>query len=91
MPPTERDGIFFVDDSQQFESFDHMVNEFAEWGEAFAPAPVGFQYGYPADKIWWQNLQDPPKDIGQALLDKVSNTQGLFWVDFTVLDVFPPE
>jgi hypothetical protein len=91
MPPTERDGIFFVDDSQQFESFDQMVNEFAEWGEAFAPAPVGFQYGYPADKIWWQNLQDPPKDIGQALLDKVPNTRGLFWVDFTVLEVFPPE
>jgi hypothetical protein len=91
MPPTEREGIFFVDDSQQFESFDQMVNEFTEWGEAFAPAPVGFQYGYPADKVWWQNLQDPPKDIGQALLDKIPNTRGLFWVDFTVLDVFPPE
>jgi hypothetical protein len=91
MPPTEREGIFFVDDSQQFESFDQMVNEFTEWGEAFAPAPVGFQYGYPADKVWWQNLQDPPKDIGQTLLDKIPNTRGLFWVDFTVLDVFPPE
>jgi hypothetical protein len=91
MPPTERDGIFFVDDSQQFQSFDQMVNEFTEWGEAFGSAPVGFQYGYPADKVWWKNLQDPPKDIGQALLDKVPNTQGLFWVDFTVLDIFPPK
>jgi len=91
MPPNERDGIFFVDDSQQFESFDQMVNEFVEWGQAFAPSTVGFQYGYPADKTWWQNLQDPPKDIGQALLDKIPNTKGLFWVDFTVLDVFPPK
>jgi len=91
MPPNERDGIFFVDDSQQFESFDQMVNEFVEWGQAFTPSPVGFQYGYPADKTWWQNLQDPPKDIGQALLDKIPNTKGLFWVDFTVLDVFPPK
>ncbi len=91
MPPTERDGIFFVDDSQQFESFDQMVNEFSDWGKAFAPAPVGFQYGYPADKAWWQKLQDPPKDIGQALLENVPNTQGLFWVDFTVLDLFPPQ
>jgi len=91
MPPNERDGIFFVDDSQQFESFDHMVNEFVEWGKAFSPSPVGFQYGYPADKVWWQTLQDPPKDIGQAILDSIPNTEGLFWVDFTVLDVFPPE
>jgi hypothetical protein len=35
-------------------------------------------------------LQDPPKDIGQALVERVPNTQGLFWVDFTVLDIFPP-
>lgn len=91
MPPNERDGIFFVDDSQQFESFDQMVNEFVEWGQAFAPSPVGFQYGYPADKTWWQNMGDPSKDIGQALLDNIPNTKGLFWVDFTVLDVFPPK
>jgi len=90
MPPTEREGIFFVDDSQQFQSFDQMVDEFNKWGKTFASSPVGFQYGYPADKVWWEKLQDPLKDIGQALLDKVPNTQGLFWVDFTVLDVFPP-
>ncbi len=91
MPPTERDGIFFVDDSQQFDSFDEMVNEFSDWGKAFAPAPVGFQYGYPADKIWWQDLQDPPTDIGQALLEDIPNIKGLFWVDFTILDLFPPK
>jgi len=68
-----------------------MVSEFRAWGKAFTPAPVGFQYGYSTDKVWWQNLQDPPQDIGQALLKNVPNTQGLFWVDFTVLDVFPPK
>jgi hypothetical protein len=61
MPPTERDGIFFVDDSQEFESFDALVNEFTDWGKTFAPSPVGFQYGYPADKPWWKNLSDPPE------------------------------
>lgn len=91
MPPTERDGIFFVDDSQQFESFDHMVTEFTQWGEAFAPAPVGYQYGYPADKTWWKELQDPPKDIGQALLENIPNTKGLYGVDFTILELFPPQ
>lgn len=91
MPPTYRDGIFFIDDSQQFESFDAMVKEFKEWSNAFAPAPVGFQYGYPADRPWWQGLQDPPREIGQAILENAPNTTGLFWVDFTVLDIFPPK
>jgi hypothetical protein len=91
MPPTYREGIFFIDDSQQFESFDAMVQEFKEWGNAFAPSPVGFQYGYPADKRWWKDLQDPPGDIGQMILDNIPNTKGLFWVDFTVLDMFPPK
>ena len=91
MPPTFRDGILFINDSQQFESFEQMMSDFTEWGETFAPAPVGFQYGYPADKIWWKELQDPPKEIGQALLDEVPNTKALFWVDFTVIEVFPPQ
>ena len=48
MPPTVRDGITFIDDSQIFPSLDAMVAEFRRWGEAFAPAPVGFQFGYPS-------------------------------------------
>jgi hypothetical protein len=91
MPPTYRDGIVFVDDSQQFQSFDQLVNEFSEWGKYFAPSPVAFQYGYPDDKKWWQKLQDPAGDIGKAILAKTPNTASLFWVDFTVLEVFPPQ
>lgn len=91
LPPTEREGIFFVDDSQQFDSFDHMLAEFTAWGQHFAPSPVGFQYGYPADKPWWSALADPPADIGRALLAGVPNTRGLFWVDFTVQELFPPQ
>ena len=91
MPPTARDGIVFVDDSQQFPSLDDMVTEFARWGEAFAPATVGFQYGYPDDKDWWGELDDPPGDIGHRILAEVPNTEGLFWVDFTVREVFPPD
>jgi hypothetical protein len=90
LPPTVRDGLFFIDDSQILPSLDAMVEEFAEWGRAFAPAPVGFQFGYPSDRPWWSALGDPPGDIGRAILDRVSNAQGLYWVDFTVLDLFPP-
>ncbi len=90
MPPTARDGILFVDDSQQFSGLDQLVSEFTEWGRYFDPAPVAFQYGYPDDRPWWGELQDPPGDIGRALLGSIPNAAALFWVDFTVLDVFPP-
>ena len=68
MPPTYRDGLVFVDDSQGHGSLANMVDEFSAWGAAFAPAPVGFQFGYQSDKSWWSALADPPRDIGNALL-----------------------
>jgi hypothetical protein len=89
MPSTVREGILFVDDSQQFPSLDAMVDEFAAWGETFAPAPVAFQYGYGADRRWWKELDDPPGEIGSRILAAVPNTEALYWVDFTVLEVFP--
>jgi hypothetical protein len=36
-----------------------MVDEFAVWGRTFAPNPVAFQVGYPADGEWWRALGDP--------------------------------
>jgi len=91
MPPTERDGIMFIDDSQDLHSLNAMVSEFKMWGKAFEPAPVGFQYGYASDREWWQVLDNPPADIGDALLFEIPNTKGLYWVDFTVFEIFPPE
>jgi hypothetical protein len=91
MPPTAREGILFVDDSQGFSSLDAMVAEFPGWGEAFAPAPVAFQYGYDWDREWWKELHDPPSEIGMRILDVIPNTEGLYWVDFTMMQVFPPE
>ena len=91
MPPTERDGLVFIDDSQIFDSLEEMIAEFKEWGEHFAPAPVGYQYGYPSDKHWWNELDDPAKEIGDRILEVVPNTEGLYWVDFTIFDIFPPD
>jgi len=90
MPSNVRNGLLFVDDSQVFPSMNPMVQEFAEWGKAFAPAPVAFQIGYPSDHAWWSQLKDPPKDIGTRILKSVPNTEAIFWVDFSVLEVFPP-
>jgi hypothetical protein len=90
MPPSLRDGILFVNDSQQFQSLDQMTAEFAAWGQAFYPASVTFQFGYPADRTWWGSFTDPASQIGGAILKKVPNTAWLYWVDFTILDVFKP-
>ena len=91
MPPTYRDGLVFVDDSQGHGSLANMVDEFSAWGAAFAPAPVGFQFGYQSDKSWWSTLADPPRDIGNALLSRNPNTRDLLWVDFTAYDIWPPQ
>ncbi|HEY8177747.1 MAG TPA: hypothetical protein VIH19_04035 [Candidatus Limnocylindria bacterium] len=48
-------------------------------------------YGYQSDSAWWKNLQDPPRDIGNALLQAIPNTRDLVWVDFTAYDMWPPE
>jgi hypothetical protein len=90
MPPGERDGILFISDEQDFADLDAMVTAFVEWGETFAPAQVGFQYGYFSDRPWWNELGDPPADIGHELLGAIPNTAGLYWVDFTIFEIFEP-
>ncbi len=91
MPPTFRDGVVFVNDSQIFKSVEEMIEDFSTWGKAFAPAPVGFQYGYNSDKPWWGLMKDPVKEIGDRVLATTPNTEFLIWVDFSVRDVFPPD
>lgn len=89
MPPSFRTGLLFIDDSQQFPSLEAMVDEFQAWGRAFDPGPVGFQFGYEADRIWWAGLSDPPATIGGALRGSIPNLRSLIWVDFTLREVFP--
>ena len=91
MPPTYREGILFVNDEQGFENLDAMLASFAHWGEHFAPAPVGYQFGYATDHRWWKPMPDPAQEIGQAILAKVPNTASLYWVDFTITQLFPPQ
>ena len=93
MPPTYRGKVLFVDDSQDFTfsgaPFNAMVSEFTAWGTKFAPARSAFQFGYKADSVWWRQLSDPPKAIGDALRSKISTCAAVFWVDFTITKVFP--
>jgi hypothetical protein len=88
LPLTYRGNILFVDDSQQFTGLTSLVNEFKSWGQSFPLNNVAFQFGYPDDRPWWSLLHNPPVTIGDALLASIPNTAGLFWVDFTVSEVF---
>ncbi len=90
MPPTFRTGMVFIDDSQEFPDLNSMVSEFVVWAKTFAPSRVGFQYGYDADKSWWNKLSNPPKAIGDALISECTNISDLYWVDFTAYDIWPP-
>ena len=89
MPPTYRKGLVFIDDSQGFDKMGAMMAEFKDWGQYFAPAPVGFQFGYEEDQSWWSALKNPPKTIGKGILARVPNTSDLYWVDFTAYDIWP--
>jgi len=91
MPPTYRNGLVFIDDSQGHGSLAAMVSDFSNWGQTFSPSPVGFQYGYRSDKKWWRKMSDPPLAIGNAILNAIPNTRDLLWVDFTAYDIWPPQ
>jgi hypothetical protein len=90
MPPTVRENVKFVSNSQMFPSLTRLVREFQRWGEAFYPAPIGFQIGYPRDQEWWGEFDNPPKTIADSLFAAIPNLNSLYWVDFSTQSVFPP-
>lgn len=87
-----RGDILFIDTSSE-ESVDALVADHAKWAAHFAPNPVAFQIGYPADEDdmkgskeggWWK-LRDPIKEWGEALRAKVGATHpqqeiSLIWI-----------
>jgi len=89
MPPTYRGNLLLIDDSQGHYSYQNFISEMRSWGQAFPNNKVGFQFGYEWDKDWWDNYTDPPATLGNGLLANINNTAALFWVDFTLSEVFP--
>lgn len=89
MPPTAREGLVFVNDSQGHPSLEAMRAEFQDWATTFAPRPVLFQIGYEADRPLWQTLPDPVRDLGGYLTAGLPTGQevGIVWVDFTLRSV----
>ena len=90
MPPTYRSDLIFVDDSQILDDFNAALDEFVSyWSDYFKPNMVFFQIGYSSDRKWWQKLNDPPRDLGVALAQNLTQDCGVFWVDFTLREVIP--
>lgn len=90
MPRNYRGDIIFVDDSQIFENFNALLEEFKYyWADYFFPNTVFFQIGYESDKPWWQKLRNPPEDMGRIIAGNITQKCGIFWVDFTLKDVLP--
>ena len=50
-------------------------------GRSFPDNAVGFYTGFPTDKAWWGSYDDPLCTIGNALLEKIRNTRGIYWFD----------
>ena len=84
MPPSYRDGMIFVYDSQGFDSLSSVKNEFKEWAEKFKNNPVIFQIGYEVDENLWVKS---PVDFAKTIIDettKINKHVGILWVDFTM-------
>ena len=84
MPETYRDGMVFVDDSQDFETLSDMKSSFKKWAKAFPNNPVMFQIGYKADTHLWVKS---PVDFAKAIINEVTQYNsrvGIIWVDFTM-------
>ena len=84
MPETYRDGMIFVDDSQDLHTLSNAKSEFKEWAEKFKDNPVFFQIGYKDDEhLWIKN----PIDFAQEIINEVTKKNkhvGIIWVDFTL-------
>ena len=87
--PSKMDGLIYVNDSQQFDSMDHVLREFSDWASYYAPQPVMFQIGYNADTWIWNTYENPAKEFGQAIVDAChsANDVGIIWVDMTLSKV----
>ena len=90
--PEDIDGLIYVNDSQGFHAdadataLERLADTFAGWAFLFDPCPVMFQIGYNADRSIWGVMDNPARDLGQAILDAcfTDNDKGVIWVDFTL-------
>jgi parallel beta-helix repeat protein len=81
MPPTYREGIYFLYDGYNFNSHDDMMSHYTSWGKSFSTSPVGFYLGFPEDRQLRDVYTDPYETIGQDLLNSIENTKAIYWIN----------
>ncbi|OUM65170.1 carbohydrate-binding module family 18 protein, partial [Piromyces sp. E2] len=84
MPPTYRDHMIFVDDSQNLDNLSRMTKEFGKWAKYFPNNPVMYQIGYNEDYNIWKN--DPIKVVKAVAkaASEYNDHVGILWVDFSM-------
>ncbi|MBO4404394.1 MAG: hypothetical protein J5780_03580 [Treponema sp.] len=85
MPPSYRDGMIFVIDTQGKSSLSSYRQEVQDFAKAFKGNPVMFQIGYNDDKSIWGKLS--VKEFAEELTKGLSSSSyniGIVWVDFTL-------
>ena len=90
--PEAAPGFIYVNDSQGFSSLSRIADEFADWAESYPDNPVMFQIGYERDDGIWGNMENPAKELGEAIIEEcddrgLTNPIGIIWVDFTLKTV----
>lgn len=92
MPTTHYNDIVYIDDSMGHACLegcsDPLMDRYINLSQGFSDAKVGFQIGYNADKPWQGQYSDPAKTIGNVIIGNISNLEGIYWVDFTIKDIF---
>jgi hypothetical protein len=89
MPPTYREGIYFLYDGFRFSSISDMMNYYISWGKSYPDNDVGYYVGFPEDRFSWGNNADPYYTIADRLLKNVGNAKGIYWVGSSIRDIYP--
>jgi hypothetical protein len=88
MPPTYREGIYFLYDGFRFSSMSDMVKYCIWWGQSYPDNDVGYYVGFPEDRFWWCSSADPYYTIADRLFKDVGNAKGVYWVGSSIRDIY---
>lgn len=80
-------NLWFLSDSQDYQTMQGLMDNFAFWDSSFTGQTVGYQIGYESDRRWWKELDDPVVDFSKAVFKTIPRTKYIFWVDFTADEV----
>lgn len=82
--------ILVICDDENNGDLNTLVTEHVAMENQYPNNSYGAQIGYPSDKNIWGSMSDPAKEVGLAVQTAIGRPISVFWVDFTITNVFPP-